>query len=169
MRNIAYFRALKEARGDEQGLSVKEKDFWRTASNNCLDTVVLDWCKLFGGSNNEEHAWEKVVTDTIKFKAELLTAIKTNDEGFENYRKEMRTLRDKFLAHLDSEHVMNIPYLDLAKASVEFYHQYLTANEAKAGELAGLADTPERLREGYERCEASGREVFAAFAAGRAG
>ena len=75
----------------------------------------------------------------------------------------MRTLRDKFIAHLDDDEIMNIPTLDLAKASVEFYHRYVVTNETKPGDLARLADTVEKLMAGYANREQVAREVYEQF------
>lgn len=48
----------------------------------------------------------------------------------------MRHYRDKFVAHLDSERVMNIPNLDIAKKST-FYLVRVVTSEATPEELSG--------------------------------
>jgi len=65
------------------------------------------------------------------------------------YVDEMRTYRDKFLAHLDDLHVMNIPFLDRAQAAVEFCHRYVVQHEAAAGDLVRL---PTDLADYYRHC-----------------
>jgi hypothetical protein len=72
----------------------------------------------------------------------------------------MREYRDKCIAHLDSEPVMNIPKLDLARASVEFYHTYVVANEAQPGDLSGWPDTAARLQRGYKESEEEAGAVY---------
>jgi hypothetical protein len=79
---------------------------------------------------------------------------------FDSYLDAMRDYRDKFVAHLDSERVVNIPILDVAKSSVEFYHAYLPSYEIQAWELVNLPDTVEKLRAGYEQCEAEATRVY---------
>jgi hypothetical protein len=69
----------------------------------------------------------------------------------------MRQYRDKFLAHLDSDEVMNIPALDIAKRAVWFYHAYVVQHEAQPGDLAGL---PVKLDAGYSQCEDEARTVY---------
>ena len=72
----------------------------------------------------------------------------------------MREYRDKFIAHLDSELVMNIPTLDLARKSVEFYHAYIVANEAQSGDLSGLPDTTNKLQGGYKKAKEEAEIVY---------
>lgn len=70
----------------------------------------MEWCKLFGDRKGS-HCWAKVVTDSSRFKAELLRHLGINTDGFADYVSEMRMYRDKFLAHLDDLHVMDVPFL----------------------------------------------------------
>ncbi|MGH7096228.1 MAG: hypothetical protein ACREE4_01030 [Stellaceae bacterium] len=63
------------------------------------------------------------MTDPYHFKDGLLHRLGVNAGEFADYVKEMRTYRNKFLAHLDDLPVMNIPFLDRAKAAVDFYHR----------------------------------------------
>jgi hypothetical protein len=69
----------------------------------------------------------------------------------------MRKYRDKFLAHLDSENVMQIPVLDVAKKAVWFYHSYIVQHEAQPGDLDGL---PVELDHGYAQCEEEARAIY---------
>jgi len=69
----------------------------------------------------------------------------------------MRTYRNKFVAHLDAERVMQIPALDIAYESVEFYFSYLTNNEAATGDLAGL---PTDLDDYRRWCEQGAKKVY---------
>jgi hypothetical protein len=50
-----------------------------------------------------------------------------------SYGSEMRTYRDKFVAHLDEEPRANIPRLEAAKASVVYLYEHLLANEEENG------------------------------------
>jgi hypothetical protein len=126
--------------------------FWRIVNGNFIDACVLEWCKLLGDPKGQ-HYWERIVTDTEKFKAELLKQLNVSESEFETFRVEMREYRDKFIAHLDSEPVMNIPKLYLARASVEFYHAYVVANEAQPDDLRGWPDTAAKLQLGYKESE----------------
>ena len=59
--------------------------------------------------------------------------------------------RDKFLAHLDSDYVMNIPKLDVPMKAVEFYYAYVTEQEATQGELAEFDPDLTVLYRAFER------------------
>lgn len=74
--------------------------------------------------------------------------------------KAMRHYRDKFVAHLDTDLIMQIPMLDTAQSSVWFYHAYLVQHEAKAGELSGLADRIDSMTLGYDQCVVEAREII---------
>lgn len=80
--------------------------------------------------------------------------------AFQAYRDEMRAYRDKFIARLDDLRVMQVPRLDTARASVEFYHAHVADNEARAGELVGLPGTATQLREYYDYCTAEATRVY---------
>ena len=118
-----------------------------TIDANFLDMAVIEWCKLFGDRNGR-HFWEKVVTNQT-FEAEILTHINQTTKQFKGYIKEMREYRDKFLAHLDDQRVMNIPALDNAQVVVEFYHGYVVRHEATACDLTEL---PTDLALYYKQC-----------------
>jgi len=80
-----------------------------------------------------------------------------DETGFEREIVVMRLYRDKFLAHLDSEEVMNIPGLDVAKKAVWFYHAYVVRHEVQPGDLAGL---PIELDVGYAQCEDEAQGIY---------
>lgn len=122
LRNLAFYKA-----GWRNGELIFQDQFWVNANGNFLDICVLEWCKLFGESRGQ-HNWRKVVTDQTKFSAALLHAVGRTEAEFEVYIVEMRTYRDKFVAHLDSEKIMNIPKLRMARKSVSFFYGYLLAN-----------------------------------------
>ena len=134
MRNVAFYRAwtaLSAARRKEQ--------FWRTANGNFIDMAVLDWCKLFGDKNAKHH-WSKSVTDHTAFLHGLHTRILVNAVAFEEYRLQVRTYRDKFVAHLDELHTMDIPNLQPALESVRFLYQFLRDSE---DDVDALIDAPD--------------------------
>jgi len=55
----------------------------------------------------------------------LLDHIRLTREIFYAYIQEMRTYRDKFVAHLDEEEQMQIPNLSPAIKSAQFLYQHL--------------------------------------------
>lgn len=160
-RNLAYYRA-------GQGNSAKmlfaldhpHAGFWRQANGNFLDLCVLEWCKLFG-ERTGKHFWRQIVTEPEAFEAGLLARVRMTTTEFGNLVAEVRSYRDKFVAHLDSDFVMNIPTLSAAQASVWFYHEHIVQHEATAGELAGLPmATASNLERGYAQCSEEAEEVY---------
>jgi hypothetical protein len=132
LRNLAYYRA-----GWRNRKPVFSDEFWKTANGNFLDACVLEWCKLFGDARGL-HYWGKVITDSEIFFAGLLKELPVTESELDTYVKEMRTYRDKFVAHLDSDLVMNIPRLDLATTSVLYLYKYILANEDDGNFFYGL-------------------------------
>jgi len=155
-RNVAYFRAGWE----EDAVHLLNRNalgvgFWRQANGNCLDLCVLEWCKLFADKKGRHH-WSKVVLGA-SFEADLLNHLNMNAAEFEAYMAAMRHYRDKFVAHLDEEGVMNIPRLDAAQAAVSFLYNHIVANSAP-GDLRGLPSGD--IQRGYEECLAEARSIF---------
>jgi hypothetical protein len=90
----------------------------------------------------------------------LLARLGKSEAEFDSYREEMREYRDKFVAHLDDKDKGQIPHLDIAKASIEFYHAYIVGNEAKLGDLADLPDSAASLRDYCQHCEAEAADIY---------
>lgn len=122
-RNLAYYLNRQQ-----RLLEPVENQFWRTVDGNFLDICVLEWCKLFA-DNNGKHHWKKVIIDNNRFYEKLLAEMNCCKNEFTEYINEMKTYRDKFLAHLDNENTMNIPNLDKAKTSVIFLYNHLLTHE----------------------------------------
>ncbi len=141
-RNLAYYRA------GISRLTKSSPQFWLTANCNFIDMAVIEWCKLLGDSQGK-HYWAKVVTDSDGFESEMLSHLGLTVDEFVAYMSQMRTYRDKFLAHLDDLRVMDVPFLDQAQAAVEFYHRHVVQHEAEAGDLSGL---PTDLADYYLHC-----------------
>lgn len=141
-RNLAYYRAWHEiVAPGEYG------EFLATIDGNFIDMAVIEWCKLFGDKNGKHH-WRKVVKNS-EFEADMLEYLNETAGQFRSYIDEMRQYRDKFLAHLDDDHIMNIPRMELAKGSVKFLYDYLFDAEASADDLTGL---PKDLAAYYKAC-----------------
>jgi hypothetical protein len=130
-RNLAYYR------GGFPKLTQQTPDLWLTIAGNFLDIATLEWCKLLG-DENAKHGWQKTVTDKERFKRELLQHMEMTKDEWNNYVKEMRDYRDKFIAHLDNLLEMKIPVMDRAFKSAQFYYNYIAANEISWDELRDL-------------------------------
>lgn len=154
-RNLAYLRAVRAS--EHQALLDPARgtsaNFWILASNNCLAMAVLEWCKLFGDPKGK-HYWRNIVTEPESFRTNLLVQLGIDEGAFQEEVRKMRRYRDKFLAHLDSDYVANVPALDVAKEAVWFYHGHLVAHEASPGDLDGLSlDLPNRYEEELQIAE----------------
>lgn len=154
--NLAYYRVGQ--RPEHSGLLNFQRhgNFWRTVNGNFVDICVLEWCKLFADSNDKHH-WSKIVSDPAQFKTQLLEHLGIDEAAFQKEIEVMRRYRDKFLAHLDSDEVMNIPALEIAKKAVWFYHSYVVEHEAELGDLDGL---PLDLDFGYAQCESQADAIY---------
>jgi hypothetical protein len=156
--NLAYYRVGRrpEHRPLQDFPRHASASFWRAVSGNFIDSCVLEWCKLFADPKGKHH-WSKIVSDPVKFEALLMNDLGVDETAFQKEIGVMRQYRDKFLAHLDSDEVMNIPALDIAKKAVWFYHAYVVQHEAQPADLAGL---PNELDAGYAQCEDEARLIY---------
>jgi hypothetical protein len=150
-RNLAYYRALHDH------LTNKSEQLWIAVHNNFIDMAVLDWCKLLGDRKGK-HSWRTVVADATRFEGDLHRHLRVTQDEFESYVGEMRTYRNKFVAHLDDLAVMNIPFLDRAMAAVEFYHRHVVKHEACPGDLDG---PPTDLVTYYDQCFDEAQRIYA--------
>ena len=154
-RNLAYYRA-----GWEKGSYIfPENELWTTLNSNFLDVAVLEWCKLFADSNGF-YSWSKVVVDPKSFLPQLYHDYGASIEEWDRYIIEMRTYRNKFLAHLDKRSTMYIPSMDLAKFAI--YYIYDTMRAEQVPEV--FKNLPQDLRQYSSDCSANAAELYAKVA-----
>jgi hypothetical protein len=94
----------------------------------------------------------QVVSDRDGFQSALLKHLGDRAWELPELIETMRRYRDKFVAPLDTDLVMQVPMLDTAQSAVWFYHAYLVRQEATSGQLAGLADRPGSTTLEYNQC-----------------
>src|SRR4030042_2854823 len=123
LQNIGFYRA-----GWRRGSLVFKGQFWINVNGNFIDICVLEWCKLFGDSRGK-HYWRKVISDPTAFFNGFLQKLGMTEDELNAYVNKMKGYRDKFIAHLDSEEIMNIPRLDVAKNSISYLYNYLLTHE----------------------------------------
>lgn len=152
LRNLAFYKSGWRGR-----TPLRREQFWVTTNGNFLDHCVLEWCKLFGDPRSKHH-WRKVVTDQAAFFADLLRTLKLTEAQFEAYIEEMRTYRDKFVAHLDLDETMHIPRLRLARRSVAYLHDYVLAHEDDGG---FFPEAPPKAARFYSLYANEGKGVYA--------
>jgi hypothetical protein len=80
-------------------------------------------------------------------------------QEYEQLVEKMLFYRDKFLAHLDDERVMNIPELDPAHKAVALYHRHVVQYEASHGWLAELPDI-DALASGFRQCSQEAMRAY---------
>ena len=127
LRNMAYYRA-----GWNEGSLKRRTQFWVGVNGNFIDICVLEWCKLFGDLRGK-HSWKRSVSDPESFLDGLLKDLVLAEDDFNAYIMEMRTYRDKYVAHLDSFEKIHRPKLDIAKKSVIYLYNYLLKHEDQGG------------------------------------
>ena len=153
LRNAAYYRAWNA------GPAVRrETQFWRALNGNFIDICLLEWCKLFGDLKAKHH-WSKSVTDSDRFSAGLHLKLGMNQAEFDEYRREVREYRDKFVAHLDELNQMAIPRLQPIINSVRYLYDYVVQVE---DDLHAFADAPQSARGYYNQHLILGREAHRA-------
>lgn len=151
LRNLAFYKA-----GWQDGKLIFKDQFWVNANGNFLKICVMEWCKLFGDVSGA-HYWAKVISQPKDFFNGLLQGINITETEFNAYIKEMRTYRDKFIAHLDSDMIMHIPKLDVARKSAAYLYDYLLAKEDE-GDF--FLDAPSKASTFYQRFLKEGKSVY---------
>jgi hypothetical protein len=141
LRNIAFYRA-----GWQHGALRIQRQFWIGANANALDVAVLDWCKLFADRKSNHH-WKRVVADHGAFLKDLYAALQVTDKEYRAVVKSVLRYRNKFVAHLDEERVMNIPRMRLLRKSSAFLYNRLRSD---AVQQLPLGDAPANAAHHYE-------------------
>lgn len=148
IRNFAGYRAARAASCGWSG-----EQFWIVVNNNFLDIGVLEWCKIFADSRAKHH-WRKSVQEQEEFYGVMLNEIRLTDALFEQYIDEMKTYRDKFIAHLDERDVMHIPNLNAAIKSSQLLLAWLVEHENDCDAFPDLVEDPRELfRTMFQQCE----------------
>lgn len=151
LRNIALYRAWPDC-----GRPYINNQFWRTTNNNFIDIAVLEWCKLFADLKGKHH-WHRVVSDEGRFLSGLLQALSFTENDLDEYVREMKVYRDKFVAHLDELETMQIPYLENARKSAAYLYDHLRTD---AGYGSFFYDAPESAETFYVEHSQNGKRVY---------
>jgi hypothetical protein len=124
LRNIAFYESWFNA-----GQPFKDDQFWITANGNFLDIAVLEWCKLFA-DRKAKHHFTKVLGSPDHFRTDLFAELHLGEVEWGAYIEKLKAYRDKFIAHLDDQNIMNIPDMNVARRSAIFLYQHLLDQEA---------------------------------------
>ncbi len=116
----------------------------------------MEWCKLFGSDDSETQPvhWKSIATDHDAFRKDLLSALAISQAEWNDYWTEMKTYRDRAVAHFDPRQVSiaRYPDFDLALKSTYFYYKYLRAELALLGEGLLPEDLEEYSRTFAKKC-----------------
>jgi hypothetical protein len=151
LRNLAFYQSWYKA-----GQPFKEKQFWITANGNFLDIAVLEWCKLFVDPKGKHH-FSRALADADQFRKDLVEKLDLTEVKFDDYIGRFRAYRDKFIAHLDEENMMNIPDMKVARRSAKFLYQRLLVQEAQNNTFV---DAPLSAKNVYKSFLSEGLKVY---------
>jgi hypothetical protein len=154
---FCYGLEITDAAGwDGKKYILPESELWATLNSNFLDIAVLEWCKLFTDAK-AYHNWRKVVVDPNFFLPQLCHDFGASKKVWDNYCDEMRTYRDKFLAHLDNRTTMHIPPMDLAQFAIRYIYDTMRAEQI----AVVFNNLPQNLMIYSEDCKAEAAELYA--------
>lgn len=118
LRSLTYHRALIDA-------GVEESKFWTHTRAQLIRTFVIEWTKLFGTDSNEVH-WKKLVTEQPVFRSAVLASAGITEQEWKEYWLELRTFRDKVVAHLDPFDLPDsVPDMTIARAILIGGYQWI--------------------------------------------
>ncbi len=98
-----------------------KQNFWIYINNNAIDMAILDWCHLFGSHSDQLH-WKRIIKDIDKFRGNLFKFLKISESTWRTYRENLKSYRDKNVAHIEVMPLVNVPDLTFALDSVIFYY-----------------------------------------------
>ncbi|WP_058534251.1 hypothetical protein [Legionella saoudiensis] len=150
-QNSAYYRAG----WINKNTTLAKHQFWIVVQNNFLDMCVIEWMKLFGSYN--AHHWRRIVIeDPEAFKTNMLLYCNLSSDDYEQYHKKMKSYRDQFVAHLDSELTMHIPDLTNAIKATEYYYEYIYSELPNTFKV----DFPSNIIDFHNTCLLEAKEHF---------
>lgn len=126
LRNIHMKRALHEVEPEPH------HNFWRLIYGNAFDLAVIDWCILFGSSNQQLH-WKQIVpqNEHNRFIKGLLVDLAIDECEWKKYWETVKGYRDKHAAHRDLVGTLpesgnsSYPHMDHAITAAKYYYNYL--------------------------------------------
>jgi hypothetical protein len=162
MRNLAFHRAGRqnEVRDYLLNRNHPQGEFWIQGHGNCLDTCVLDWCKVFADYKHGKHHWRRVLGDAERFRADLDKALGTTPAAFDDVIERIKYYRDKFVGHLDDKRTMDLPELEVARQATVFLYERLAQMIADPKEWRNLPASTEELAFVYERAFEQAKGVY---------
>lgn len=147
VRNLTYYRSLEGT-----SLPNEDQDFWDEVPDALLGSAILAWHNVFGYCRSDHH-WLKLIKNMPKKVKQDFYKLKTlNKRAYKECRKDIKTLRDKYVAHRDrnwQKHIWNSPDFDIALEIAKGYECWLNDLLQKEGEepLTSLDATIQSAKE----------------------
>lgn len=151
LRNLAFYRSSHTT-----GTRLTDSQFWLSVSSNFLEIAILEWCKLFGDRGGACY-YTKLVINPDKFNDELLTRIGLTANQLSEYISQIRTYRDKFIAHLDKQNIFFIPDLSAALTCTIHLYDCMLLQEAATNTFH---DAPKSAREFFQKHMIEGEQIY---------
>jgi hypothetical protein len=101
--------------------------------NNFIDMAAIQWGHLFGNRNDILH-YRKVQKKPDEFKANMLANFEMSAEEWKAYWEEMKSYRDKAVAHLEPSPNLKIPDFNFAYSCVSHYYENIIEELKAFGE-----------------------------------
>ncbi|MGD0485648.1 MAG: hypothetical protein ABSB94_00480 [Syntrophorhabdales bacterium] len=140
-RNLSFHRVLGDYVNDSE-----KRNFWIHMYNNAIELAILDWSHLFGNHKDDLH-WKRVVHDPVSFKRQFLKAIRMTEQEWSAYHREIKSYRDKDIAHIEVRLKSHVPDMTQALQAAACYYS-VVLNELQN---YGIYDYPQDLNDYHEK------------------
>jgi hypothetical protein len=127
VQHLGYYRGLKAAWDVQKYLS----PFWGSTTDGHLRLATIAWCNAFGSRNSDMH-WTKTTIGEISkeeqenFRERVLSKAGFTQEEWERYHRDMLAFRNKFVAHVESNHFKDpVPSFDPALQVAYAYDEWV--------------------------------------------
>jgi hypothetical protein len=113
----------------------------------------LEWCKVFGSSNEPTHWSSHIpIEEQDTFRKGLLKQLSLSNEEWKTYWNSVKDYRDNHIAHHQrNSNVIHYPNLDHALIACFCYYHFLI-NELRMLKINGYPNNlPDNLEEYYQR------------------
>lgn len=123
VEHFTYYRSLRD-----EPPPTEDSDFWYEVSTAFFRSAILAWCNVFGSCRSDLH-WSKLIENMPeKVKEDFTNGIRKstdlNKESCKKLQDDMKTLRDKRVAHRDlnwQQHIWNSPdFENVLKIAIEY-------------------------------------------------
>lgn len=127
VQNLTYYRSLGEA-----SLPNEDQDFWEEVPDAFFGAAIIAWHSVFGSCESDIH-WSKLIKNMPKkvkqdFKNRVYKLTGLNEDAYLKCRNDIKTLRDKYIAHRDRDwqkHIWNSPDFEIALKIAKVYECWL--------------------------------------------